>query len=280
MYGDKGKQWLIRLPHLVKDLAHKWDLENLKPFEDLSYNYVLSGFCKKQPVVLKVSPDSTRLKREAAALKVFAGQGAVSILRETEDALLLEQAIPGTSLKNHFPHKDQEAVEIVCHIMNKLYQSPLPEKGQFPTIKDWLSALERGQGIPLTYLQKARVLKEKLLGSTAEFRLLHGDLHHYNILANGGDWRVIDPQGVIGEPAYEVAVFIRNPIPNLLDSPQALHIITQRIALFARLLKIEEERILQWCFVQAVLGWIWALEDGIDVSYFKRLTHMLGRAFF
>ena len=42
--------------------------------------------------------------------------------------------------------------------------------------------------------------------------VLHGDLHHYNILAATREQSLaIDPQGVIGEPEYEVGALLRNP---------------------------------------------------------------------
>lgn len=51
--------------------------------------------------------------------------------------------------------------------------------------------------------------------------MLHVDLHHDNILQNGNEWLVIDPKGVVGEPAYEVAAFIHNPMPELLTHADA-----------------------------------------------------------
>jgi streptomycin 6-kinase len=91
-------------------------------------------------------------------------------------------------------------------------------------------------------------------------------------LPNGDDWLVIDPKGVIGESAYEVAAFIRNPIPELMHHADATTIIHNRITRFAEALELTCKRILDWCFVQAVLAWAWALEDGCDTSYFEHLT--------
>ena len=102
--------------------------------------------------------------------------------------------------------------------------------------------------------------------------LLHGDLHHDNILQNGHDWIAIDPKGVVGTSDYEVAAFIRNPIPELLTLVDPKSIIHDRISAFSTTLGIPQERILDWCFVQSVLSWIWAIEDGCDYGYFKRLT--------
>lgn len=83
---------------------------------------------------------------------------------------------------------------------------------------------------------------------------------------------MIDPKGVIGEPAYEVAAFIRNPIPELLNHDDAPNIIHNRITRFSELLELPSQRILDWCFVQAVLSWVWAIEDGCDSSYFEKIT--------
>ena len=86
------------------------------------------------------------------------------------------------------------------------------------------------------------------------------------------DWLVIDPKGVIGEPAYEVAAFIRNPIPELLTHADAPNIIHNRITRFANLLGIPAKRILDWCFVESVLSWIWNIQDKLDTEYFVNLT--------
>jgi streptomycin 6-kinase len=124
-------------------------------------------------------------------------------------------------------------------------------------------------------LQKAREIRDQLLKTAEPDVLLHGDLHHDNILQNGNDWVVIDPKGVIGESAYEVAAFIRNPMPELLTHDDAPNIIHNRITRLAGLLELSERRILDWCFVQAVLSWMWAIEDGCDTDYFERTTRIL-----
>lgn len=41
--------------------------------------------------------------------------------------------------------------------------------------------------------------------------LLHGDFHHDNILlGNDGEYIIIDPKGVIGDPVFDIARFILN----------------------------------------------------------------------
>ncbi len=275
IYGEKGKAWLNELPELVAAISSKHGLRDLKEVTNLTYNYVLLGFQGDNPIILKASLDSDGLAREAFALKCFTGYGAVKVLVEDNGMLILERAIPGISLKSYFPNQEHESVEIACGVMKKLHQANIPTTHNFPHIKDWLAALDKDCLIPDGYLQKARKLRGELLQTSKPDVLLHGDLHHDNILQNGDDWLVIDPKGVIGEPAYEVAAFIRNPIPELLNHIDAPHIIHNRVSRFATILELPSQRILDWCFVQALLAWVWALEDGCDTGYWKRLVEVL-----
>jgi streptomycin 6-kinase len=247
--------------------------DDLKEVTNLTYNYVLSGLQGNNPIILKLGLDSEGLAREAFALKCFAGYGAVKVLAEDDGMLLLERAVPGISLKSYFPDQEHESIEIACVIMQKLHQVDIPENHNFPHIKDWLTVLDKGWSIPDAYLKKARKLRDQLLKTAKPDVLLHGDLHHNNILQNGNDRVVIDSKGVIGESAYEVAAFIRNPMPELLAHADATTIILNRITHFAKIMDLPSQRILDWCFVQAVLAWIWAMEDGADQGYYKALTN-------
>jgi streptomycin 6-kinase len=214
------------------------------------------------------------LKSEAAALIAFKGYGVVQLLEHTTDALLLERILPGTSLEDYFPKKDTEAVLIACQVIKRLHQAPLPKAGVFPSLDDWLAVLDQDWPIPIPYLQKAHLFKERLLKTTTSQVLLHGDLHHQNILKGNNGWVVIDPKGVIGDPSYEAGAFIRNPIPMLLETPHAADLIKERITLFAHTLDLDAQRLTDWCFVQAVLAWIWSIEDGGNEDYFRELVEV------
>ena len=161
--------------------------------------------------------------------------------------------------------------------MKKLHTVNIPKDHTFPHIKDWLAALDNDWSIPHDFLQKAKKLRDELLQTSKLDVLLHGDLHHDNILQDADGWLVIDPKGVIGEPAYEVAAFIRNPMLELLNHYDAPNIIDNRVTRFAELFELPSQRILDWCFVQAVLAWVWALEDGCDTSYFQQLTKIFDK---
>ena len=153
LYAKKGKQWLSNLPILVAQLEKTYGLSDLKPFKNLSYNYVLYGFQDLQPIVLKLGLDSQALKQEASALKAFAGYGAVKPLLENDGILLLERAVSGNSLSSYFPENDKDAIQIICECVKQLHQAPIPSQHEFPHIKDWLVALDNELNIPTDYLQ-------------------------------------------------------------------------------------------------------------------------------
>jgi streptomycin 6-kinase len=72
--------------------------------------------------------------------------------------------------------------------------------------------LERARpGEMLSALARAERLSADLLESAATEVLLHGDLHHFNILsARREPWLCIDPKGMRGHPGYEVGPFLLN----------------------------------------------------------------------
>ncbi|AIL13543.1 kinase [Candidatus Paracaedimonas acanthamoebae] len=260
IYGSRGQKWLRQLPTLVQQIAQAWDLNNLRPIETMTYNYVLSGFQKEKPVVLKLSLDEERLYKETAILKIFKNYGAVRVLNSDTHTLLLEQLIPGYSLKTYLPERKDEARLVMCQIMGRLHQAPLSQNSKtlFPSISDLLKILDKEWNIPTEYLVKARFLKDKLLNYSQSYVLLHWDLHHDNILLQDKEWVVIDPQGVIGPPVSETWAFIVDPASD-----------TEYIASY---FNYSLENVRQWYFVRLILAICWNLEDHLDPEHFLQLA--------
>jgi streptomycin 6-kinase len=258
IYGEKGEAWIDELPQLVVAISSKLDLRDLIEVTNLTYNYVLSGLQGNTPIILKLGLDHEALTREAFALKCFAGHGAVHVLAEDKGMLLLKRAVPGTSLKSYFPNQEHESIEIACKVMKKLHQASIPATHNFPHIKDWLTTLDKDWSIPDAYLKKARKLRDQLLKTADPDVLLHGDLHHDNILQNGNDWLVIDPKGVIGSPMNEIWACVMD--------------IERDIPFIAHYFNFRTQDVFNWYFVHVILAACWNLEDNIDASLFLRLA--------
>jgi len=240
------------------------------PFPSLSYNYVAPAVrADGTEVVLKLGVPNPELVTEIEALRLFDGRGIVRLLEaDTErGSLLLERLRPGTPLSRLAD--DEQATAIAAGVMGQLWR-PAPAGHPFPTVQRWAAGLERlrarfggGTGpLPIALVERAEALFAELIGSMADPVLLHGDLHHENILAAGRQpWLALDPKGVVGEPAYETGALLRNPMPEILRRPGVGRILARRVDQLAGLLGFDRERVVGWAFAQAVLSAWWSLED-------------------
>jgi streptomycin 6-kinase len=257
IYGNEGKEWLQNLHKLVDYNKEKYGLSELKAVQNLSYNYVLTGLQGLRPIVLKLGLDKDALKREAEALKAFEGFGGVEVLNQDEGLLLLERAMPGTSLKECNSLK-QPKIEIASKVMKKLHNAPIPPHHHFPHMRDWLKVLDKNWNLPQGYLEKARSLRDKLLKNQGREVLLHGDLHHDNILLHENSWVIIDPKGVVGYPLNEVWSFV-------ID-------MEKDIPFIANFFGFNVQDVFDWYFVHLVLATCWNLEDNLDATLFMGLA--------
>ena len=222
--------------------------------------------------VLKVYGARSDEQRSADVLAHYDGAGAVRVLARDDDGVLLERAVPGTTLVGHVvAGEDDKATEIVADVIAALHGRPGSVDG-LKTVAEWGEAFDRhlrrggDPRLPAGLFDRAAHLHDQLCRSQGPPVVLHGDLHHYNILADEGrGWLAIDPKGIIGEAAYEVGASLRNPIdhPAPFDTP----LIARRIAIFAERLGFDRERMVKWCFAQAVLSGVWAVEDGHDPAW-------------
>ncbi|MGK9165035.1 phosphotransferase [Inquilinus limosus] len=220
--------------------------------------------------VLKVLKPGSDEALGPAMLAHYRGRSAVRVLGHEQNAVLLERALPGTELTElALSGRDDEAVRVLCGVIANLHQDD-PPPGPWPTVEDWGRAFARYRAgephdeVPAGLLDRAEAEYRDLCATQGRRFLLHGDLHHENVL-DGGDrgWLVIDPKGVIGELAYETGASLRNPggAEHLYNDPRQ---ITRRVRLFAEGLGLPQERILRWAFAQAVLSALWHVEDGDD----------------
>ena len=119
----------------------------------------------------------------------------------------------------------------------------------------------RRAGYYLSYerVERAEEIYAAYLAAPQGQVVLHGDFHHENVLAGTRlPWLIIDPKGLVGEPAYEVGAFLRN---YLLDKPDPKAVLERRVDIFVDRLGFESERILNWGLAVNVLSAWWSVED-------------------
>jgi len=253
----------------VEDRIRAWKVVVERTSQTES-SFLAFGRRGSQPVVLKVLRNRGEEWRSGVILDAFGGRGVVRVYEYVEGAMLLERLIPGDALvAMALDGRDDQATEILAEVIGKM--SPRPSVKAVPTVQEWAKAFERyaasGDGqIPKNLIEEGFRMYSELCGSQSQPRLLHGDLHHYNVLFDSQrGWLAIDPKGVVGELEYEVGAALRNPHerPELFVEPATIE---KRLKHFAFQLNLEPRRTLGWGFAQAVLSAIWAVEDGLAVE--------------
>lgn len=269
-WGEAGARWLADLPEILDGVARDWQLSVGEPF-DLTYHYVAAVTCADgTPAVLKLGvPGAESLAEQAPALEAFAGRGSVRMLRSDLDraALLLERIEPGWRLRELVPARDSEATSAAVGVIRRLHVPPPPgcplpdaltQVGAF----DWyLSTFGASGPLPADLVTRAAGLIRELCESATERVVLHGDLHHDNILRGGREqWLAIDPHGLVGDPCYEVGSLLFNPDP--ADRDRALTaLVPYRVEQLAAELAMPLDRVVAWGFVKSVMSDVWTAQE-------------------
>jgi streptomycin 6-kinase len=216
----------------------------------------------REPAMLKVAQDDE--ERAGARLMVWwAGEGAARVLAHEGDALLMERATGGRSLAAMArAGEDDEASRILCAAAAGLHAPrgrPAPE---FVPLARWFQALEPAAAAHGGLLARASAAARDLLAAPREVTVLHGDLHHGNVLDFGArGWLAIDPKGLIGERAFDFANLFRNPDRETAAAPGRL---ARQADVVADAAGVERGRLLRWVLAYAGLSAAWSLEDGDD----------------
>jgi streptomycin 6-kinase len=268
-WGEDGRRWLAGLPVLVEDVAREWGLTVGAPYP-LSFNYVAPARrADGSAAVLKLGlPSAGHVAVEADTLGFFGGRGAVEVLERDDDrgALLLERAEPGVTLRTLVRDHDEQATAVLVDMMRRLHR-PAPEglaleelSGRVASFDAHLARFAGDEPFPRHLAERARELLAGLSASAPARVVLHGDLHHENVLAAGREpWLAIDPHGLVGDPGYEVGAVLYNPFDG--DEP-VLELVPARVEQFADGLGMAVDRVVAWGFVQAVLAEVWHAEAG------------------
>ena len=225
--------------------------------------------------VLKCLSETGRREEGTAptVLRAFAGSGSVRVLRSDEGAHLMEYCIGPPLLRWNDGHRDEVAIPILADVVSRLRMRGHERPPGVPSLADRCGAIDRALdvagGTDAALFRKARQIARGLLADEVP-SLLHGDFHHGNVLRgdrpDGSQWLAIDPQGIWGDPAYEVANLFGNPLthPDITLSSDRP---TRLAATLDRTLGLPPSRTLGWAYVHSCISAAWSIEDGLDPSY-------------
>ncbi|HEY4203374.1 MAG TPA: aminoglycoside phosphotransferase family protein [Xanthobacteraceae bacterium] len=221
--------------------------------------------CSGEAAILKVATEHDE-RFNAVLMTWWDGDGAARVLAHDDDALLLERAEGTASLTEMARNgRDDEACRILCTMAARLHRpraKPLPD---LIPLADWFRELEPAAATHGGILLRCAQTAKALLAEPREAVVLHGDLHHGNVLDFGQrGWLAIDPKRLIGERGFDFANIFTNPdiadgIPAVATDPNRFE---RRLAIVTEAAELERTRLLRWILTWTGLSAAWFLGDG------------------
>ncbi len=295
-FPESGPAWIADYPGLLKTFVERWELvlkESVTIGLPINMIY-LAESVTGDPRVLKIGHPHPEQLTEIKTLRFYRGRSAVQILDadETLGALLLERLDPGTTLRQRANDisNDKNEIKSAIELMQNLpvrYSVPDSAPGtrdisqhiDLPTFDRWIKGgfSEFREKYPeetefLDYLVAAEAAFAYLESGSPQRYVLHGDLHHENILLDTQrGWVAIDPKGVIGPKILECGRFLHNFLEDELQGDSRVidahvddlcELLLARYQVFGEILGYGITDLARAAFIDATLGTCWTLNNG------------------
>ncbi|NEU96898.1 aminoglycoside phosphotransferase family protein [Bradyrhizobium uaiense] len=238
-----------------------------------------------EPAMLKLSHEPDE-RLGAIVMEWWHGDGAARVLACDGDALLLERAMGSASLSRMArTGQDDEACRILCATADRLHALRAKPRPDLTPLADWFRELWPAAGAHGGILNRSAEVAQALLCDQREIVVLHGDLHHDNVLDFGArGWLAIDPKHLVGERGFDFANIFTNP--DLADptSPVATEPgrFARRLDIVVEAARLDRGRLLSWILAWTGLSAVWFLGDNdplaeIDLQIAKLAAAELDR---
>ncbi|OXM70798.1 MULTISPECIES: aminoglycoside phosphotransferase family protein [Amycolatopsis] len=215
-WPDRADTWLTSISSELDELTHQHSatLQRVLPAR---YAFVVSATSPHGPLIFRASPDPAALDQatvaEALGRLDIGPKIHLTTSTDTGSWTVMEQVIPGTPLADANPATLD--IEALARPVRAMAGQPAPSP-DLPLITDWLrdrlindNLTELPEGEQVAPKAERAYALELLDDLTADMRpgLCHGDASPWNVLTgHDGQWKLIDPRGMQGEPEYDAAV--------------------------------------------------------------------------
>ena len=274
-FGIAGEAWLEELPSILARCCAKWGLTLGQPTKEIKVNYIAYVEMENgEEAVLKVGVPHGDFSAEMEALAIYEGRGINRLIDcdKALNAMLLERLRPGKMLDSVGNVREQS--EIAARILEELHATPAPSHHALPHFMDWMRGAfadarsctdpERARGY-IEQIPRVESMMGILMEADEPQILLHGDLHHWNILSDADrGWMAIDPKGVIGASCLDVGRFINNAMGFGETAAEKREILLEAVTVFSDVLGENEERMFAGAFCDKIMGSSWGLQQKPD----------------
>lgn len=268
--GAVGEAWLADLPDLIIELEQRWSVRVEQPLPGGTSAYVARAHTHDGlEVVLKLGLPDPQFADEAGTIARARGRGYVQLLAHDAEqhAMLLEALGPSMTRLDLAP---ETQLETLCRLLCQVWEVPRAVTGRHACAVDKSGFLHQFVGRFSADLDppcSEQVLAEALLFAerrAAAFDpdrcvVVHGDAAAANALRvltprEGAEtgFVFVDPDGFIGDPAYDLGVALRDWCPQLLASNDPLSLARRYCRLLADGSGVDEQAIWDWGYLERV----------------------------
>lgn len=256
VYG--ASSWLDSVDELVEHLEREWSIGTGQTFGDSSEAIVMEAVTfDGTPAVLKlVMPRTVEVaSHEITVLELAQGVGCAHLYRSDAGlgALLLERLGPALSALS-LPIRQRH--EILCSTVEQLWRPAnecgLPtgaEKGTW--LVDFITTTweELDHPCDVRAIDDAVACAQRRIAAHDEerARLVHGDVHQWNALRSAGGFKLVDPDGLLAEPEYDLGILMREDSLELLATDPF-----ERARWLAQRCHLDAQAIWEWGVVERV----------------------------
>jgi streptomycin 6-kinase len=250
--------WLAELPGIVAGLEREWAITVGRSYGDATEALVAEATrADGAPAVLKVlvprAGDAAR--NEITFLRLAAGRGCVALLRADlgRGALLLERLGPSMSdLGLPLARRHEELCAAAARVWRPAPDCGLPTGAQAARrLAAKITRLWPELGRPCSKRAVAYALdcaqRRAAADDPARAVLVHGDVHQWNALRSPDGFALVDPDGYLAEPEYDLGILMREDPAELLDGDPR-----ERSRWLARRCGLDETAIWEWGVVSRV----------------------------
>ncbi|MFC4243273.1 aminoglycoside phosphotransferase family protein [Gryllotalpicola reticulitermitis] len=177
-------------------------------------------------------------------------------LAQLGPAVLLERACGPGSLLAIARDDDDAATRVLAETARHLHVAP-DRTVQLVPLRKWFADLLEASD---QRYADARAIALRLLDDPVDEVVLHGDVHHENVLDFGAAgapvWKAIDPKALVGESGFDYANLLCNPYETF-EANHEHERLERRIGVVASVTGYTTERLRDWHTVWHALSEIW-----------------------